>query len=172
MENPEENDHHHGHSDADLVAGHVEITLHVQEDSVAGGGEEEVQKLPAKGLEKKASFGSSLARNASSRIKQVSQDLKRLASLTRHPQPPKRFDRTKTAAAQALKGLKFISKTEGGSAWAGVEERFDKLASATDGLLPRSLFGECIGKIENKSLNYQCYLILCILILCMNHDHD
>ncbi|KAL8042847.1 hypothetical protein ABFX02_09G078800 [Erythranthe guttata] len=133
---------------------YVEITLDVREDSVAvhsvktaGGGEVEDPELAllARGLEKKSSFGSSVVRNASSRIKQVSQELKRLASLTRRPHPPGRFDRTKSAAAHALKGLKFISKTDGGAAWAGVEKRFDDLTAATNGLLPRSLFGECIG---------------------------
>ncbi|KAK6147941.1 hypothetical protein DH2020_018853 [Rehmannia glutinosa] len=87
---------------------YVEITLDVREDSVAvhsvktaGGGEVEDPELAllAKGLEKKSSFGSSVVRNASSRIRQVSQELKRLASsraaLTRRgdltgPNPPPR----------------------------------------------------------------------------------
>lgn len=134
---------------------YVEITLDVREDSVAvhsvknaGGGEVEDPELAllAKGLEKKSSFGSSVKRNASSRIRQVSQELKRLASLTRRPHPTGRFDRTKSAAAHALKGLKFISKTDGGAAWAGVEKRYDDLTATTNGLLPRSQFGECIGK--------------------------
>ncbi|KAL8456913.1 hypothetical protein ACS0TY_034124 [Phlomoides rotata] len=133
---------------------YVEITLDVREDSVAvhsvktaGGGEVEDPELAllAKGLEKKSSFGSSVVRNASSRIRQVSQELKRLASLTRRPHPVGRFDRTKSAATHALKGLKFISKTDGAAAWAGVEKRFDNLTAATNGLLPRSQFGECIG---------------------------
>ncbi|GFP84726.1 respiratory burst oxidase homolog protein c [Phtheirospermum japonicum] len=131
---------------------YVEITLDVREDSVAvhsvktaGGGEVEDPELAllAKGLEKKSSFGSTVVRNASSRIRQVSQELKRLASRRHHPAG--RFDRTKSAAAHALKGLKFISKTDGGAAWAGVERRFDDLTATTNGSLPRSLFGECIG---------------------------
>ncbi|GFQ01942.1 respiratory burst oxidase homolog protein c [Phtheirospermum japonicum] len=78
----------------------------------------------------------------SSRIRQVSC----LAALTRRPHAGRRLDRTKTAAANALVGLKFISsKTEGGAAWAEVESRFDELTAATDGLLHRSSFGECIG---------------------------
>lgn len=133
---------------------YVEITLDVREDSVAvhsvkaaGGGEVEDPELAllARGLEKRSSFGSSVVRNASSRIRQVSQELKRLASLTRRPHPPGRFDRTKSAAAHALKGLKFISKTDGG-AWAKVEAKFDELTEKTNGLLPRSRFGECLGK--------------------------
>ncbi|XP_057791452.1 respiratory burst oxidase homolog protein C-like isoform X2 [Salvia miltiorrhiza] len=133
---------------------YVEITLDVREDSVAvhsvkaaGGGEVEDPELAllARGLEKRSSFGSSVVRNASSRIRQVSQELKRLASLTRRPQPVGRFDRTKSAAAHALKGLKFISKTDGAAAWAGVEKRFDEITKETNGLLPRARFGECIG---------------------------
>ncbi|KAK4486227.1 hypothetical protein RD792_008897 [Penstemon davidsonii] len=135
---------------------YVEITLDVHEDSVAvhsvktaGGGEVEDPELAllAKGLEKRStSFGSlSVVRNASSRIKQVSQELKRFASLTLHPHPAAgRFDRTKSAAAHALKGLKFISKTDG-AAWDGVEERFNEITAKTNGLLSRSDFGKCIG---------------------------
>ncbi|KAL1559026.1 respiratory burst oxidase protein C-like [Salvia divinorum] len=141
---------------------YVEITLDVREDSVAvhsvkaaGGGEVEDPELAllARGLEKRSSFGSSVVRNASSRIRQVSQELKRLASLTRRPQPAGRFDRTKSAAAHALKGLKFISKTDGAAAWQGVEKRFDDITKDTNGLLPRSRFGECIGMNKEKESN-------------------
>ncbi|KAL9169981.1 hypothetical protein ABFS82_04G114700 [Erythranthe guttata] len=101
----------------------------------------QTEQLADKDGEKKySSFPSSLARSASSRIKQVSKEVKRLATLTRRP-PEK-----SAAARYALNGLKFISKTEGEAAWATVEQRFDELTSTTDrGLLPRSLFGECIG---------------------------
>ncbi|KAF5205945.1 Respiratory burst oxidase-like protein [Thalictrum thalictroides] len=133
---------------------YLEITLDVRDDSVAvhsvktaGGGttdEDPEVTLLAKTLEKKTSIGSSIVRNASSRIKQVSQELKRLASLTKKPSGG-RFDRTKSAAAHALKGLKFISKTDGGAGWIAVEKRFNDLTASTNGLLPRALFGECIG---------------------------
>lgn len=132
---------------------YVEITLDVRDDSVAvhsvktaGGADVEDQELAflAKGLERKTSLGSSIVRNASSRIKQVSQELRRLASLTKRPQPS-HFDRNKSAAAHALKGLKFISKTDGGAGWAAVEKRFDASTASTNGLLHRSQFGECIG---------------------------
>ncbi|XP_027125486.1 respiratory burst oxidase homolog protein C-like [Coffea arabica] len=132
---------------------YVEITLDVRDDSVAvhsvktadGAAIEDPElALLARGLEKKSSFGSSVVRNASSKIRQVSQELKRLASLSKRPQMGK-FDRTKSAAAHALKGLKFISKTDGGAGWAAVEKRFDELTDTTNGLLPRSLFCECIG---------------------------
>ncbi|XP_057767732.1 respiratory burst oxidase homolog protein C-like [Salvia miltiorrhiza] len=144
-------------SPASAAEDYVEITLDLHEDSVAvhsvtaaGGGavEDPELKILAKGLEKKSSFGSTAARSASTRIRQ---ELKRLASLTRHPQPVKRLDRTKSAAAQALKGLKFISKADGGAAWSAVEKRFHELTStAANGMLPRSLFGECIGMKGSK----------------------
>ncbi|XP_015069955.1 respiratory burst oxidase homolog protein C [Solanum pennellii] len=133
---------------------YVEITLDVREDSVAvhsvktaGGADVEDPELAllAKGLEKKSTLGASLVRNASSRIRQVSQELKRLASLNKRPIPTGRFDRNKSAAAHALKGLKFISKTDGGAGWAAVEKRFDEITASTTGLLPRAKFGECIG---------------------------
>ncbi|PIN26491.1 Ferric reductase, NADH/NADPH oxidase [Handroanthus impetiginosus] len=129
---------------------YVEITLDVRGDSMAvhsvkaaGGGELQDPELTllARGLERKSSF----ARNASLKIRQVSQEIKRLASFTLRPPPQRRLDRSKSAAAQALKGLKFISNTDGGAGWAGVEKRFDELTSTTNGLLPRSLFCECIG---------------------------
>ncbi|KAM0034773.1 putative NAD(P)H oxidase (H(2)O(2)-forming) [Helianthus debilis subsp. tardiflorus] len=131
---------------------YVEITLDVRDDSVAvhsvktaGGADVEDPELTllAKGLEKRSSFGSSVVRNASARIRQVSEELKRLTSFSKRPVG--RLDRTKSAAAHALRGLKFISKNDGGAAWAALEKRFDELTADTGGLLPRSLFGECIG---------------------------
>lgn len=128
----------------------VEITLDISDDSVAeptvnavGGGAD-----PTKGLEKKSSFGSSSTRNASiSRFKQVSKEVKHLASLTRRFQPVGKPDPAKSAAAQALKGLKFISNTDA-DAWNKVERKFDELTKFTNGLLPRSLFGQCIGNLN------------------------
>uniref|UniRef100_A0A0E0J2L8 Uncharacterized protein n=1 Tax=Oryza nivara TaxID=4536 RepID=A0A0E0J2L8_ORYNI len=138
---------------------YVEITLDVRDDSVAvhsvkpagGGGEDSDVTLLARTLEKRSSsFGHSVIRNASSRIKQVSQELRRLASVNRRGggggAGGPRFDRSKSAAAHALKGLKFISRADGGAGWPAVEKRFDDLAK--DGLLPRSKFGQCIGMKE------------------------
>ncbi|GAA0166655.1 oxidase [Lithospermum erythrorhizon] len=132
----------------------VEITIDVRDDSVAvhsvktatGADVEDPElALLARGLEKKSSsFSATLARNASSRIRQVSQELKKLASFTKKPQRGK-FDRTKSAATHALRGLKFISKTDGGAGWGVVEKRFDELTASTNGLLTRAQFGECIG---------------------------
>ncbi|KAK9080589.1 hypothetical protein SSX86_000347 [Deinandra increscens subsp. villosa] len=128
---------------------YVEITLDVGDDTVAvhsvktaAGADVEDPELSllAKGLEKR----SSVVRNASSRIRQVSEELRKLTSFARRPAVG-RYDRTKSAATHALKGLKFISKADGEAAWAALEGRFDELAAGTGGLLPRALFGECIG---------------------------
>ncbi|PIN21181.1 NAD(P)H oxidase [Handroanthus impetiginosus] len=70
-------------------------------------------------------------------------------SYNRH-YPPGRLGWMKFAARQVLKGLKFITKTEDGATWAEVEKKFDELISFTDGLLPRSLFCECIGMDKNS----------------------
>jgi len=135
----------------DVDDDYVEITLDVRDDSVAvhsvkpahgGSGDDSDVTLLARTLESRRS-GSSIIRNASSRIKQVSQELRRIASINRRGGGP-RFDRSKSAAAHALKGLKFISKAEGAAGWEAVERRFDKLAE--NGLLHRSKFGQCIGE--------------------------
>ncbi|KAL9335503.1 hypothetical protein Peur_072684 [Populus x canadensis] len=134
---------------------YVEITLDVRNDSVAvhsvkaanGVEEDPEMALLAKGLEKRSA--SNVVRTASARIRQVSHEIKRLASFSKRP-PPGRLDRSKSAAAHALKGLKFISKTDGGAGWAAVEKRFDEITASTDGLLPRARFCECIGMKESK----------------------
>nr|ACF05504.2 respiratory burst oxidase-like protein [Citrullus colocynthis] len=142
---------------------YVEITLDIRDDSVAvhsvhtaGAAQDpnsledpELSLLAKRTLEKKSSsFRASVLRSTSSRFKQVSQELKRFTSLNRRAST-RRFDRTKSAATHALKGLKFIAaKTGGGGSspgWAPVEKRFDELTASTNGLLPSSLFGECIG---------------------------
>lgn len=149
-------------ADSNADEDYVEITLDVGDDTVAvhsvktaGGGDVEDPELTllAKGLEKRGgSLGASVVRNASARIRQVSEELRKLTSYSKR-QPAGRFDRTKSAATHALKGLKFISKADGGAAWVALEKRFDELAAGTGGLLPRALFGECIGK-NTESLFY------------------
>ncbi|XP_057767733.1 respiratory burst oxidase homolog protein C-like [Salvia miltiorrhiza] len=81
-------------------------------------------------------------------------------SATRRPPPAKRLDRTKSAAVQALTGLKFISKTGGTATWAEVEKRFDKLTFTTNRLLPRALFGECIGMKESTQFDGELFDVL------------
>ncbi|RDX75862.1 Respiratory burst oxidase-like protein C, partial [Mucuna pruriens] len=127
---------------------YVEVTVDIQGDSVAlhsvktVGTVEEGEKLGLMGnkrLEKKTSFGASVVQNAAIRMKQ----LKRLASFSKPA--PKNFERTKSAVAHALTGLKFISKTDGGAGWAEVESRFHKLTATTHAHLPRALFAQCLG---------------------------
>lgn len=146
--------------------GYVEITLDIRDDSVAVHSvqgalhheDPELSLLAKKTLEinnKSSSFRSSLLRNTSSHIKQVSQELKRFASLTRRPSS-RRFDRTKSAAAHALKGLKFITTKTGaaGNGWPAVEKRYNEIAVTTsDGLLHCSMFGECIGTCRHNIFN-------------------
>lgn len=138
MENPEEKGHHHhGHSDED-----DSVVLSVKEVH-----DSDDQILVAKRLMKPSGSSSRVRDARPSRIKHFSQELKRFASLGRRPQPPDRSDRTRgTAVAHAINGLKFISETKDGSTWDKVEGRFDLLTRETEGLLPRSLFGELIGK--------------------------
>uniref|UniRef100_A0A6N2JX03 Uncharacterized protein n=1 Tax=Salix viminalis TaxID=40686 RepID=A0A6N2JX03_SALVM len=135
----------------DDPSSYVEITLDIREDSVAvhsvqGANEDpELTLLTKTALEgsNSSSLRSSLFRNTSSKIRHVSQELKRFASLSRRTST-RRFDRNKSAAAHALKGLKFIA-TKTGDGWLAVEKRFQDLTAPTNGLLPCSLFGECIG---------------------------
>ncbi|KAK9278776.1 hypothetical protein L1049_028354 [Liquidambar formosana] len=144
--------HHHDEA-------YVELTLDVHDDSVAlhsiraaDGADLEDPELTllSKGLDHKRS--SSVVRNASARIRQVSQELKRLASSSKRGPTPSHFDRSKSAAAHALKGLKFISKTDSGTGWAAVEKRFNELTDSPDASLPRSLFGECIGMNKESKM--------------------
>lgn len=134
---------------------YVDLTLDVQDDRVSihslkseGGSsvEEspELTLLKRNRLEKKTTVVKRLA--------SVSHELKRLTSVSggmRKPQRgPAKLDRTKSAATQALKGLKFISKTDGGAGWSAVEKRFNEITATTGGLLLRTKFGECIGKLN------------------------
>ena len=132
---------------------YVEITLGVLDDSITvhsvqapGGAKGEDPQLAKKSLQKKSSYASSIFCTTSSRIKPVSQELKRFPSFSERP-PARHFDRTKSAVTHALKGLKFITtKASGGATgWPVVEKRFDELTASTNGLLHFSLFCECIG---------------------------
>ncbi|KAK7828682.1 respiratory burst oxidase like protein c [Quercus suber] len=110
----------------------------------------QLSNLPAGDLEKRTSFGSSIVKSTSARIKKVSQELKRFTSFSKQSTPPTHFDRKKSTAAHALKGLKFISQKDGGIGWSAVEKQFDKLADSTNASLPRSRFGNCIGMDEKS----------------------
>lgn len=136
---------------------YVEITLDIHEDSVSvygmkspdhrgAGSIYEDQSLLRQGRSGRSN--SVLKRLASS----VSTELKRVASSVssssaRKPPRPQiaRLRRSKSRAEQALKGLKFITKTDGVTSWPEVEKRFYVITMTTNGLLHRSKFGECIG---------------------------
>lgn len=120
---------------------YVEITLDVRDDSVSvqdiKGGDSETAYLASQ-LHKKKS--ASLGSQVSFRLRQVSQELKRMTS---NKKPEQKFDRTKSGAARALKGLKFMTKNVDHEGWSRIEKRFQELA--VDGTLPKSKFGQCIG---------------------------
>lgn len=104
------------------------------EDSIAvsdvkGGSNDDVALL--RSLERRpSSVGSQL----SFRLRQVS---RRFAP----SRPLAKLDRSKSGAARAINGLKFMTGRVDG--WKEVERRFDELA--IDGKLPKSHFGHCIG---------------------------
>lgn len=120
---------------------YVEITLDVRDDSVLvqdiKGGDSETTYLASQLHKKKsASLGSQL----SFRLKQVSQELKRMTS---QKKPAQMVDRNKSCACRALKGLKFMTTNVDHEGWSQIEKRFHELA--VDGTLPKSKFGQCIG---------------------------
>lgn len=119
---------------------YVEITLDVRDDSVSvqniRGGDPQTAFLASRRLERRPS---SLGSQLSFKLRQVSQELKRMTS-------SKGFDkvnRTKSGAAIALRGLKFMSKNIGADGWSYVEKRFLELA--VDGSLPKTRFAQCVG---------------------------
>ncbi|KAL6278582.1 hypothetical protein ACE6H2_022183 [Prunus campanulata] len=125
---------------------YVEITLDVLDDTVLvhniRGGDSETAMLASK-LERRPS-SLSLGSQLSFRLRQVSQELKRMTSSKSF----KRVDRTKSGAARALKGLKFMTKNVGSEGWSEIETRFDELA--VDGTLPKLRFAQCIGMNESS----------------------
>lgn len=115
----------------------VEITLDVRDDSVSvqniRGGDSETVFLASR-LEKKPT-------SLSARLRQVSMELKRMTSFKTFD----KVDRSKSGAARALQGFKFMTKTVGTDheGWSQVENRFHQLA--LDGKLPKTRFSHCIG---------------------------
>ncbi|KAK9292063.1 hypothetical protein L1049_020017 [Liquidambar formosana] len=123
---------------------YVEITLDVHDDSVSvqniKGGDMETTLLASRLGTRPSSLGSQL----SFKIRQVSQELKRMTSSKRFD----KVDRSKSGAARALNGLKFMTKNVGNEGWSEVERRFDQFA--VNGTLPKSHFGQCIGMNESR----------------------
>ncbi|XP_057962973.1 respiratory burst oxidase homolog protein B [Malania oleifera] len=129
---------------------YVEITLDVRDDSVSvqniKGGDPETALLASR-LERRPS---SLSSQLSLRIRQVSQELRRIAS-TSTSRPFNKVDRSKSGAARALRGLQFMTTNVGSRyerGWSEIERRFDELA--VDGALPKTRFGQCIGMKESS----------------------
>lgn len=118
---------------------YVEITLDVRDDAVLvhniKGGDQEAALLASK-LEKRRNLGSQLSLH----LRHVSNELRRITSSKRF----ENLDRNKSGAARALRGLRFIHKNPlGNEGWSDVETRFAQLS--VSGMLPKSLFGKCIG---------------------------
>ncbi|XP_074310290.1 respiratory burst oxidase homolog protein B-like [Silene latifolia] len=89
-----------------------------------------------------------LSSQLSAKFKQVSRELKRVAS-SNHRVGFDKLERAKTTAARALRGIQFINDSVGDQGWEQVEKRWNNLA--VDGLLLRSRFGHCIGMNENEN---------------------
>ncbi|PON81712.1 Respiratory burst oxidase [Trema orientale] len=127
---------------------YVEITLDVRDDSVLvqniRGGDSETAYLATQLVEKRPN-ASSLGSQLSFKLRQVSQELKRMTSSNRL----QKIDRNKSGAARALKGLKFMTRNNvGNEGWAQIEARFDQFA--VDGVLSKSRFGQCVGMNESS----------------------
>ncbi|OMO86717.1 Calcium-binding EF-hand [Corchorus capsularis] len=102
---------------------YVEITLDIREDSVSvqniKGGDSETAMLATR-LERRPSLGSLM----SFKIRQVSQELKRMTSAK--ALPFNKVDRNKSGAARALQGLKFMTtKNVGSEGWSEIEKRYE-----------------------------------------------
>lgn len=119
------------------------VALDVRDDTVSvqniKGGDSETAMLASRLETKRPTLGSQL----SFKLKQVSQELRRMTSSKSF----KRIDRTKSGANRALNGLRFMTKNVGSEAWSEIENRFNELA--INGELPKSLFARCIGIYHN-----------------------
>lgn len=134
--------------------GMVEITLDVRDDSVSvqniRGGDTETAILASR-LEKRPS-------TLSARLRQVSKELKRMTSSKTFDKE----DRSKSGAARALQGLKFMSNNVGSEGWSQVEKRFDELA--VDGKLPKTRFSQCIGTYVIIMI-HELYMLITIIYI-------
>jgi respiratory burst oxidase len=132
----------------------VEITLDVQRDSVAI---QDIRPVDDGGSAHSGGFdGLSLVSPSSSRVGKLSSKLRQVTNGLKLTNPSKkvpltpapkavrkRYDRSKSTAAVALKGMQFVTAKVGNDGWAAVEKRFHHLQ--VDGMLLRSRFGKCIG---------------------------
>lgn len=137
---------------------YVEISLDIHDDYVSVYGLKSPDHIGATGsLLRQGRPGKSnsvlkrVASSFSTELKRVASSSVSSSSARKPPRPPlAKFRRSKSRAEQALKGLKFITKTDGVAGWPGVKKRFHEITENTYGLLHRSKFGECIGKAEAK----------------------
>ncbi|PWA75601.1 respiratory burst oxidase [Artemisia annua] len=118
--------------------------FNIPEDAVSNTSAGENMKSRNNGDHVEVTLDASTVPNASETIHQVSQVIKKLTSFSRPP-AVKKYERKRTMATQALKGLKFIGKSDSKVAWEDTVKQFNKLTEKTPGMLPRELFGECIG---------------------------
>ncbi|XP_060219206.1 respiratory burst oxidase homolog protein B-like [Lycium barbarum] len=125
---------------------YVEITLDVRDDSVTvqniKSAADQEPALLASRLEKRPN--KTLGSHLSFHLRQVSKELKRMTSSNKFH----KIDRSKSGAARALRGLQFMNKNVGTEGWSQVEARFNELA--VNGMLTKSLFGQCIGTKESR----------------------
>ncbi|CAN7069184.1 hypothetical protein IGI04_041819 [Brassica rapa subsp. trilocularis] len=132
---------------------YVEISLDIHDDYVSVYGLKSPDHIGGTGsLLRQGRPGKSnsvlkrVASSFSTELKRVASSSVSSSSARKPPRPPlAKFRRSKSRAEQALKGLKFITKTDGVAGWPGVEKRFHDITENTYGLLHRSRFGECIG---------------------------
>ncbi|VAH75930.1 unnamed protein product [Triticum turgidum subsp. durum] len=129
--------------------GVVEITLDIQRDSVSIQDVRPVDDSGSAHSGALVSPSSSRGGKLSSKLRQVTNGLKLTNPSKKVPPSPapktvrKRYDRSKSSAAVALKGLQFVTAKVGNDGWTAVEKRFNHLQ--VDGMLLRSRFGKCIG---------------------------
>ncbi|KAM4097583.1 hypothetical protein ACJW30_07G012200 [Castanea mollissima] len=146
----------------------VEVTLELEDDSVVVCSVTPTRDelLPPQRLERNLSITSRIRRkfpwlrSSSSNASETASDEEAAAeeNTIMSARDARRIkaslQRSGSNAQQALKGLRFISKSTSTKAcdseelWRKVESRFRKLAK--DGLLSREDFGECIGMVDSK----------------------
>ncbi|XP_010549734.1 PREDICTED: respiratory burst oxidase homolog protein B [Tarenaya hassleriana] len=120
---------------------YVEITLDIRDDAVL------MHNMDGTVQEKRlSSIGSVLSGRISGRLRTM------VKSSSFSSRRFDRLDRSKSGAAFAMKGLKFITKNDavgnGCGGWEEVDKRFGELA--VEGKLPKSKFGQCIGIMESE----------------------
>ncbi|KAF3340807.1 Respiratory burst oxidase [Carex littledalei] len=129
----------------------VEVTLDLQDDNTIVLRSVEPATAAAAGTEfKKLSRTHSHAGPAGANESGIESALPARATRRQWAQ----FDRTKSGAHKALRGLKFISGSRANS-WAEVQRNFDRLVK--DGFISCSDFAQCIGMVELKEFAFELF---------------